>query len=559
MIRSRFLRGLVAAALSALAVAAYADQPITITILHTNDMHARVEPTKIKGKLYGGYARLATLIEKYKKSDPNPVLLNAGDTFQGTMYFNVYEGLADLAFMNYVGFQAMSAGNHEFDRGPATFATFIKAAKFPVLAANIDVSNDKYLDGLIKPSAVINVGGTKIGVIGAVPEDLPGISSPGDNVKMLNLMESVQREANRLVASGIDKIFLLTHVGYEVDLRLAAQIKGIDVVVGGHSHSPLGTPKIDGFPEARGPYPTEVKGAEGQKVLVVQGWEWGKVLGRIRVRFDRAGKVESYFADLPIVVDESVPEDSVMKSMIAAFQKPIASTINQVIGEAAASIPTYESGSGIRNSPMGGLIADAMMASLSKHGAVVSFINGGGVRAAIEQGPITYGAAIGVQPFGNTLTVLEVSGTELVAAMEQSVEGYPERTGGVLYPSKGTSYMIDLTKPAGRRISNVVIAGQSLAPNKTYKIGLNSFTASGGDSLTIFKEAKGTRVDTGNLDIDAFVDYIKAHSPLKVEQEQRLKVTNPPIWLLMALHPEYVYMSGSVVATESKVAAFSLR
>ncbi|MBX3120232.1 MAG: 5'-nucleotidase C-terminal domain-containing protein [Fimbriimonadaceae bacterium] len=528
---------------------AVAQQPITITILHTNDMHARVEGTKIAGKSYGGYARLATLIQRYKKSDPNPILLNAGDTFQGTMYFNVYEGLADLAFMNYVGFQAMVVGNHEFDKGPAPLATFAKQASFPLLAANIDVSNSRALDGLIRPSTVIDVGGAKVGIVGAVTADLHEISSPGEDVRMLDLNTSVQRAVDGLTQAGINKIILLTHVGYEADLRLAAQIKGVDVVVGGHSHTPLGTPKLDGFPEPVAAYPMEVKGAEGQKVLVVQGWDWGKVLGRLRVRFDRSGKIETYMADRPIVVDESVPEDPTMRSIVAAFQKPLAAKMNEVIGEASSVIGRSDNeASG--DHPMGRLVADAMLARLEKLGVVVTFANAGGVRAGLESGPITYGAAVGVQPFGNSMVTLELTGTELLAALEQCAAGLPEKSGGVLFPSRGSSYTIDSTKAPGQRISNVMIAGQALDQNRKYRIGLNAFTAQGGDGLTVFKDAKGSRVDTGEMDIDVFMAYIKANSPIKPIMDRRVQIIRPPF---------ADYNNGRVAATLSKVFAFSLR
>src|SRR5690242_12879738 len=112
---------------------ASADKPIVVTFLHSNDMHAHVEGASIQKKLYGGYARQATLIKRLRASEPNVVLLNAGDTFQGTLYFNVYEGLADLAYMNAVGYDAMTLGNHEFDRGPVTLSNFVKRASFPVL------------------------------------------------------------------------------------------------------------------------------------------------------------------------------------------------------------------------------------------------------------------------------------------------------------------------------------------------------------------------------------------------------------------------------------------
>ena len=150
----------------ALSAIALADRPITITLLHSNDLHAHIEPTKIKGKTYGGYARQATLIKKFQATEPNVMILSGGDTFQGTLYFNTYEGLADLAFMNNVGYQAMAVGNHEFDRGPKTLGAFVDHSVFPVLSANLDVSGEPALSR-VKDSTVITVGGEKFGIVGA--------------------------------------------------------------------------------------------------------------------------------------------------------------------------------------------------------------------------------------------------------------------------------------------------------------------------------------------------------------------------------------------------------
>src|SRR5580658_2905912 len=131
---------------------ALADKPITITLLHSNDLHAHIEPTRIKGQPYGGYARQATIIKRARASEPNVMLLSGGDTFQGTLFFNTYEGLADLAFMNEVHYDAMAVGNHEFDRGPKPLGTFASLAAFPVLSANLDVTGEPALNGIIKDS-----------------------------------------------------------------------------------------------------------------------------------------------------------------------------------------------------------------------------------------------------------------------------------------------------------------------------------------------------------------------------------------------------------------------
>ena len=517
---------LVVALLAGQALPAIA-KAITITILHTNDMHAHVEPFTQRGREMGGYARQATLIGRYRATDPNPLLLCAGDTFQGTLYFNVYEGLADLAYMNYIGFQAMTVGNHELDRGPAVLARFASLARFPLLAANLDASADKDLAPWVKPSAILEVGGERIGVVGAVPPELLSISSPGPTIKVKDLVASVQAAIDALTQAGVDKVILLSHVGYKPDIELAGTLKGVDVIVGGHSHTLLGT--ITGLPQPAGDYPTVVKDAAGNTVLVVQAWDWGRVLGRIKVRFDDAGHVAGWDDALPIAVDSSVPEDTTMKSMIAALARPIAPVRDQVVGHSVKGVATTRITPRHAENPMASVVADAMLAATAKAGSVAGFINAGGVRASFDAGPITYGQAVTVQPFNNTLVQIDLTGAELKAVLEETLGGLPESGAGMFLPSRGTSYVVDVAKPAGDRVVDLKVAGQPVEKGKVYRITVPSFLAGGGDAHPLLKNAAGYRYDTGILDIEAFVEFLKANDPIDGRLEGRVAITGMPI------------------------------
>jgi len=499
-------------AVLATASAALADRPVTITFLHNNDLHSHIEPTIISRKPFGGYARIATLLKRFRAQDPNPIFLNGGDTCQGTLFYNVYEGMADVALLNAMGLDAMAAGNHEFDRGPKVFADFIKAATFPILSANVDAEADPDLKGLMKPSVVVTIGGEKLGIVGAMTPDLPEISSPGPNVKMKDLVSSLQAEVDKLTAEGVNKIVVVSHCGYGVERDYASKLRNVDIVIGGHSHTPLGTPELPGWPASRGPYPTVVKDATGRDVYVVQAWEWGKVLGRFKVDFDAKGEIVRFYDAAPIVVDETIPEDPVIASMVAAFKKPIAELQEQPIGNTANGISRDPIAGGERL--MGNVLADAMLAATAGQGAVAAFTNSGGVRSSIEAGVITYGEAIAVAPFSNTLVILTLTGAELRAALEHGLTG-----GGLLLPSKGTSY-----KAQGGKITEAIIGGQPLDDTKTYKLCFNSFTASGGDGHNVLKNAPGARTDTGIVDIDALVDFIKKNTPLDPKPEGRIVV-----------------------------------
>jgi 5'-nucleotidase len=492
--------------------------PLTLTIIHTNDLHAHVDPVKIGKGTYGGYARQVTLINRLKAERKNPLVLSGGDTFQGTLYFNVYSGLADAAFMNLAGYQAMAVGNHEFDKGPQALAAFIKQVKFPLLAANLDVSSEPALAGLVKPHTVFTVDGEKVGIIGATPIDLPDLSLLGPTVKMRDLFESVAASVAALEKEGVDKIVLLSHIGYDVDQQVAAKVRGIDIVIGGHTHTLLGNKLNEDFTAGKGPYPTAVKNPDGGETYIYQAWEWGKVVGCTTIDFDANGKVDKAPVSTPIPVDASIPDDPTAASLITALSIPIAAMRSTVVSNTPSGFPR-----GSVESVMGDVIADAMLAKGRQGGAVVALMNSGGVRSAIDAGPITYGEVIEVQPFNNTLVLLDLTGAEILQALEHGVRGDEEgHTGGFLQVSKGFRYEYDPSKPVGQRVLSATLNGAAIDPAKTYTVVLNNFTAAGGDGFEGIKNAKGKRTDTGLLDVDALIDYLKANPNLDAKVEGRV-------------------------------------
>lgn len=505
-------------ALPALAVG---DATFALTILHTNDVHARIDATPLLGREYGGYARRATLLARLRASEPNPILLSAGDVFQGTFYFNCYEGMADLALMNLMRYDAMAVGNHEFDRGVEPLRRFARAAQFPLLAANIEFTEDSPLRGLIHPHTVLRVGGRRVGIVGAITPDTPSISSPGETVRFIDLLPAVQRSIDTLTAEGVQHIVVLSHCGYELEQEMARKLKGVDIVVGGHSHTLLGTFDDPAFNRSRGPYPTVVDGVDG-KVLVVQAYQWGILLGRIRVDFDSTGRVVGWSDTPPLVVNSTIPVDPHMAGVVAALRLPVEALGNRTVAECAERIET-----GGLASPMGALVCDAHLAATRKAGAVVAITNAGGVRAALDAGPVTLATAYTVQPFNNSLVVLDLTGDELKRALEWGVRSMPGGSGGLLYVSEGSSYAVDATKPVGNRIVDVVIDGKPLDLKATYGIALNSFLAGGGDGHEVLKRAAGRRIDTGTLDIDAFVEHLTRLSPVRAPQSRRIRAIEP--------------------------------
>ncbi len=504
---------LLALALTASVVQA---ESFTFTILHTNDLHARVDPVTVRGKSIGGYARQATAILQARESSTNPILLNAGDVFQGTLYFNVYEGLADLSFLNLIGYQVMAVGNHEFDRGPEPLANFARLARFPLLAANLDLSKEPKLQDMIKPSMVLEVGGEKIGIVGTTPPNLLTVTAAGDTIAMKEYLPSVQAAVDGLRDQGINKIILLSHAGFEHDTSTVGQLRGVDIIVGGHSHTLLGQVDIPGFEGSRGEYPTLGKDATGETVLIVQAWEWGKVLGKLEVTFDETGKLEKWNGG-PILIDDKFEPNPYVLTMMEAFAKPIAELRNRKISELANDL-TQRFDEKLGEPLMGNVIADAVLDATKHVGAEFAFWNAGGVRSPLSAGQITYGNLIEVCPFGNTLTVNELTGEEILKSLEHGVSS----GGGMLLPSKGFSYTFNPSAPAGSRLISASFNGEAIDPKRVYKVTLSNFVANGGDAHEVLKNAKGARVDTGFIDVDALIAYFQKNNPVKMTTEGRI-------------------------------------
>ncbi len=494
---------------------AWAD--FSLTIIHTNDLHGHLEPTTIRGKSLGGYARMAAEINRVRATATNPIVLNAGDTFQGTLYFGLFLGQADAMILNQMNYQAACLGNHEFDKGPVPLARYASRSQFPLLACNLDFSAEPTLRDRVKPWTVVQTGGAKIGLVGAVTPDVFNISSPGPTVKLLDLKRTLRSSVASLREQGVDKIVLLSHLGYALEQEVAREVEGIDVIVGGHSHSLLGA-EAPGLPKPAGPYPTEVESPERHKVLLLSSWEWCKVVGSIQVEFDDSGYVKSYSKASPTVMDDSKPEEPVVKSMVSIYGTLVEAYKGEVLTTAVDAI-VKTSPTGVE-STMGNLIADSMLDQFSAQGAQIAMVNSGGIRSSWDKGPVTYSKAYEVMPFANTIVLLDLTGAELLAALEEGIPA-PGKNGAQLQVSRGFAYVHDRSKPEGQRVT-ATLEGKPIDPKATYTVVVQAFIAAGGDNQSVLKAAKGKRIDTGIVDLESFVAYLKKHPTLDPKIEGRV-------------------------------------
>ncbi|MDM5333696.1 5'-nucleotidase C-terminal domain-containing protein [Ureibacillus composti] len=514
-----------------------------LTIMHSNDTHGRVEMAP----------KRATAVKEVRAKNPNALLLDAGDVNTGTLYYNEFKGQADLAFLNYMNYDAMTFGNHEFDAGSTTeghqaLVDFIKDSNFPFVSSNVDFSKDTKFTGLfsdlvssdpangkIYSGIVKELNGEKVGIFGLTTEETKAISSPG-SIAFENYIKEAEKAVKAFEGLGVDKIIALSHLGYDDsaavdnDLTLAQTVEGIDVIVGGHTHTQLTEPVA---------VTKNTKGEAKETTLIVQAYQYSDYLGTLDVSFDENGVVVAYDGELLKLADYADDAKALellkpYKEKVDAVQNnPIDATTSEALINPRVTDEGNTSGVSVRKNEtaLGNLITDGMLNKAKKYTdkeVIMAFTNGGGIRAAINQGPITVGEVITVLPFGNTIALMDVTGKELKAAFEISVGKYPEENGGFLHVA-GAKVEFDSSKPAGSRIVKISYKDANgnyvnLEDSKTYTVTTNAFTAKGGDGYdvlgTAYKEGRVT--DLGLSDWENFAEHLTSIGSINPTTEGRI-------------------------------------
>ncbi|MCM3162616.1 5'-nucleotidase C-terminal domain-containing protein [Metabacillus litoralis] len=511
----------------------------TLSLMHTNDTHAHLD----------NVAKSVTAVKEVRAKNPDALLVNAGDVFSGTLYFNEFEGQADLEFMNLMQYDVMTFGNHEFDLGSTdeghqALVDFIKGAKFPFVSSNVNFSADSKFTGLfsdlissepengkIYNGMIKEVNGEKVGFFGLTTAETADISSPG-KVKFEDYIEEAEKAVKAFEGKGVNKIVAITHIGYDDnpeydnDLELAAHVAGIDVIVGGHSHTKLEKPVV---------ITKDENGKAKDPTVIVQGYQYNEILGTLDVEFDENGKVIGQAGELISIDDKA--EDPEAAKMLKKYSDKIAEVKNTPTGgtaveELANPRAGENSTISVRNSetPLGNLITDGMLdkAKQFNSNVVIAMQNGGGIRAAIDKGEITLGDVLTTLPFGNTLATIELTGAEIKEALEHSISQAPKESGGFLHVS-GMKYTYDSTKPAGSRVQTIEVKGSNgnyaaLSSSQTYTIATNAFTAKGGDGYDVFSKAyaEGRVTDLGVADWENLRDYVKKLGTVNPKIENRI-------------------------------------
>ncbi|KAL1507413.1 hypothetical protein AB1Y20_008256 [Prymnesium parvum] len=529
-----------------------APQTFSVRFLHMNDHHSHVAEASLTLQAedsgeevslkYGGFPRLISLFKKIEAASAEPVVkLHAGDAITGTLWYSLFHGQVDAALMNMICFDAFVLGNHEFDDGDGSLATFLQYLRTegncstPVLAANVVPSASSPLGAgfsdYLLPFTVVDAAGEKIGIIGLdIKAKTEASSSPDEGTVLLDELSTARRYVQLLRAAGVTKIVLLTHRGYSLDVAMAAELDGVDVIVGGDSHSLLGPRELSALGlSSVGEYPTIVTRRDGSKVCVVTAWEYAHLVGNLLVTFDEEGRVLECTGTpvLPVASDptaditsrtpmrqavdpdpvaaeyirnKSVHVEALKRAVVATFEQP--ACLERFPGEGKSGTVACTNASYARGGEVCNLVAQAFL--WRERDADIAIQNAGGCRTTVPAGPHSISNAYALLPFSNNLVASSMLGAQIIQVLEDALAG-PLDLGGSTgsYPyAAGLRFEVDASAPAGRRIRNAQVqqraassrVWQPMNLSGTYRVVTQDYISAGKDNYLEFDKLSWTKL-----------------------------------------------------------------
>ncbi|MCF8019158.1 MAG: 5'-nucleotidase C-terminal domain-containing protein [Vallitaleaceae bacterium] len=470
----------------------------SLTLLHTNDMHGFF----VEGQYDGmGAAKLKTVFDMYKGMSANTLILDAGDATQGANLVTLSKGEKAIEVLNALGYDAMTTGNHEFDYDQAQLLKNVSMADFPVLAANV-----KKADGtdFLTPYVIKDVNGIKVAIFGLITPDTTFLSHPDNSVGLT--FEDPAAVAATLVPSlraQADVVVALVHLGDEggvyTSSNLATNVTGIDVIIDGHSHS------------------TYPNGNVVNGTLIASAGEKTKNVGIIEFALKDGAVISNGARLFTKAMSLNIEGEPTVAALIETIKAENAVIENEVVATTPEVLLGERDDVRTGETNLGNLIAESL---LDISGADVALTNGGGIRTSINAGDITKGEVLTVLPFGNTVRVIELTGADLVAAIENGITDYPEAKGAFPHIA-GMMVEFDSSKDAGSRVTSLKIAGEEVDTTATYTLATNDYLVAGGDGYTMFT-GKKVVAEFGAMD-EVLIDFINASGTGKGAITDRIK------------------------------------
>ncbi|MDO5715794.1 MAG: cell wall-binding repeat-containing protein [Tissierellia bacterium] len=493
-----------------------AQDEVKIRIIHTNDMHGRAKGDELneKGKVIG-FPLLKAFVDQQRDENKNVLVIDAGDTLHGTPLVTLNEGKLMIDLMNDIGYDAMAAGNHDFNYGYERLLALDQSADFPIMAANV-YHGEKML--LENNSFTKEFGNVKVGIFGLATEETQTKSSP-KNTKGLTFKDDVntaKEQVEALKAENCDFIICVAHLGVDEEStqtssRLAENVEGIDLIIDGHSHTVLEKPLV-------------VKDTK-----IVQTGEYLKNIGVVDITLKGTDKeIESKLVHFKDFLEDgeygNLKADKVALDKIKNIENENDKVLNEIVGKTEVILEGARKNVRGRETNLGNLLTDAMRATTN---AEIAITNGGGIRESIptsdeiiepfETTDITRKHIFTAFPFDNIVVTIDVTGQEVLDALNHGTDAYPDIAGKFPQVS-GLTYEILVGEP--NRVVNVKVGGEALDLSKTYTMATNDFMAIGGDGYEMFgnKEIKGYQ----GLLSEVLEEYIKEKSPINIDVEGRI-------------------------------------
>ncbi|TFK35446.1 5'-nucleotidase [Crucibulum laeve] len=496
-----------------------------ISFYHINDVHAHLDEFRSSGSsctdttkgCVGGYSRVKSVIQSTRPTKKNSLFLNAGDEFQGTLFYTLFKGEKIAETLNQLGFDAMTLGNHEFDDGDDLLAGFLSNLTFPIISSNIHTENRKLAKSLL-PYKVYQKHA--LAVLAVTTETTATISNPSNQTTFEDPVVAAKRtvKAIKKAYPWIRRIVALTHIGYDKDIELAQSTTDISLIIGGHSHTLLGDE-----PAAKGKYPTIETNLDGDEVFVVTSYRWGEYLGYIDVEYDLSGKIVRY-EGAPFHLTNTTAEEPKLKAQVKDWAKAFSSYASTILGY--TQYPLVQSTCQLEECTLGSFTADSMEDYRPCDAAI---INAGGIRSEIDAGNITLQQSLECFPFGNSVAQLPFTGAQLWDIFEGIVSKKNLANGvavtSFVQVSRSIRFTYNPTNAVGSKLITLSIKGAPIDLTKTYTINTLDYLATGGDSFWV------ARSDFATLDTmdEVWADYVRKVTPISYTVDGRIATTTETV------------------------------